>query len=153
MEQTIGNFVSAALIAVISAWIGVWFSVRRFRAEKWWEKKSDAYARIIEALHVSKMFSDKHLEAGERARDVSEEARQQLLKAATAAHNEILRVIDIGAFLLSSASLERLKKYQTEAEAASSAEGWREYLELDWAATNSCLTDLILLAKKDLGIA
>jgi hypothetical protein len=61
------------LIAAVSAWITVQLSLRRFRTERWWERKVEAYERIIGALHDAKAFADTHLHAGLEQRDVPDE--------------------------------------------------------------------------------
>jgi hypothetical protein len=150
MEQTAVNVLTAILIAAISAWITVQLSLRRFRTEKWWERKVDAYSRVIEALHNSKAFSDQYLHATYQGRELSEERQAELRLRARAARDDILKAMDVGAFLFSKEALDRLKQYQKDEEDASKHESWHDHLESDWAAANNCLKDIIAISKKDL---
>jgi hypothetical protein len=138
------------VIAAVSSWITVQLSLRRFRSERWWERKVQAYEKIIGALHDSKAFSDKHLEAEYSGREIGEEKDKELRARSKVAHEEIEKAIDIGSFLLSDEALSRLKQYQKDMEKASDTQMWLEYLEGDLAATSNCLKDLIQIAKKDL---
>lgn len=138
------------VIAAVSAWITVQLSLKRFRSERWWDRKVEAYERIIEALHHSKAFSDAHLNAKYEGRKLPEEYDKDLRVRSSQAHVEIEKATDIGAFLLSDEAHERLKKYREEAKEASKTPHWEEYLEGDLMATESCLADLIKIAKKDL---
>ncbi len=47
------NILTGIVIAVISSLIATHLALKRFRTEKWWERKVDAYLKIIEALHNS----------------------------------------------------------------------------------------------------
>lgn len=150
MEQIALNVLTAILIAAVSSWITVRLSLRRFRAERWWERKADAYSRVIEALHNSKAFADQHLEAGYQGRELPEDRDKELRSRVRAAQDEIRKAMDVGAFLLSEDALNRLKQYEKGAEDASGQKSWYEYLEADWAATDKCLKDMIEIAKNDL---
>ena len=138
------------VIAAVSSWITVQLSLKRFRSERWWERKAQAYEKIIGALHDSKAFADKHLKAEYGGRKIAEEMDKELRARSKVAHEEIEKAIDIGSFLLSDEALSRLKQYQKDMEKASGTQMWFEYLEEDLAATSNCLKDLIQIAKKDL---
>lgn len=138
------------IIAVVSAWVTVQLALRRFRAEKWWEKRVEAYERVIEALHHSKAFTSVHLDAAYAGKDVPEERDKELRAKSKEALREIEKATDIGGFLLGEEALERLRRYQKEAKEASNTTSWHKYLEDDWAATNSCLENIIQIAKQDL---
>ena len=59
----VGTLSTGVVIAAISSWITVQLSLRRFRTERWWERKAEAYERIIGALHDSKVFASRHADA------------------------------------------------------------------------------------------
>ena len=69
---------AAILIAAVSSWITVQLALRRFRRERWWERKTDAYTKVIEALHNSKEFSDRHLEAAQAGREIPDDLLEPL---------------------------------------------------------------------------
>jgi hypothetical protein len=149
IEQTAINVLTGIVIAAVSAWIAVQLSLRRFRAEKWWERKVDAYSRIIEALHNSKTWTDEHLDAESHAREIPEEKEKELTGRARAAHDEIRKAINVGGFLLSDEALNRLRQFEKESN--KKHDSWVDYLESDSAATDNCLKDIIEIAKNDLG--
>jgi hypothetical protein len=139
------------VIAAVSSWITVQLSPRRFRSERWWERKVQAYKRIIGALHDSKAFANNHLEAVYEVRELGEETIQDLRARAKTATDEIVKAVDIGAFLLPNEALSRLKQYRNEEKKAGNLDDWHGYLEADWDAADKCLKDLIQIAKRDLG--
>jgi hypothetical protein len=150
MLDTVLAIFTGIVIAAVSSWITVQLSLKRFRSERWWERKVQAYEKIIGALHDSKAFADKHLEAEYSGRKISEEKDKELRSRSKVAHEEIEKAIDTGSFLLSDEALSRLKQYQKDMEKASDTRSWFEYVDEDLAATGNCLKDLIQIAKRDL---
>ena len=136
------------IVAAVSSWITVQLSLRKFRTEKWWELKAEAYSKIIGALHNSKAFADEHLNAHNRGYKISEEKEKEVRRRANEAKEKISKAVDIGAFLLSERALARLKQYQKDAQAG--AEDWYKSLEKDWEVSHKCLKDIIEIAKIDL---
>src|SRR5271166_4371368 len=49
--QFIPNLVNSLIVSGFTAFLTVRFALGRFKKEHWWERKVDAYSRIIEALH------------------------------------------------------------------------------------------------------
>ncbi len=138
------------VIASLTAIITVRLSLHRFRVEQWWQFRVETYKRLIEALYDSKSFNDKHIEELQTGRKVSEEEETKLRTAAEAAIEEIDRMASIGGFLLSDEVRSKLKQYRGEVKQASITTDWCKYLTDEWAVTNSCLEDIIEIARRDL---
>lgn len=150
--DNITTILTGILIAATSSWITVQLSMRRFRTERWWERRVKAYERVIEAFHNSKAFSDVHLKAIYTGKEISEEQDKEIRARAKEAGREIERAIDLAGFFLGNEARSRLKQYQKDVANSSAAMSWHEYLEQDWTAINSCLEDIIEIAQKDLKI-
>ena len=148
--NTIETILVGIMISAVTSLITVQLSLHRFRKEKWWEKRVEAYERVIEALHHSKAFSDVHLEAIHEGGNVSDERKEELRIAAKDASCEIERAVDLGTFFLGDAAHGRLRQYQKDAKKAYAAQDWYAHLERDWVATKSCLEDIIEIAQRDL---
>jgi flagellar biosynthesis/type III secretory pathway M-ring protein FliF/YscJ len=95
----------ALLIALLSAWITVKLSQRKFREERMWDRKAAAYERIIEAFHKSKKFSSEHLDAQYESRELVEDRDKELRRLSAEAREEISRAADVGSFTLSARAL------------------------------------------------
>lgn len=152
MENFFSTLASGVFIALVSSFVTVRLSLRKFRTEKWWERKADTYSKIIEALYQSKRFTDRHLGEAFGERTISEDHKSELLAAAHVASAEIERITNVGAFLLSEKAMARLAQYEKAQKHASDTRDWGEYLERDWEAVSTCLTDMIAIAKEDLAI-
>jgi hypothetical protein len=146
----IPNIVTGLASGGLSAWITYQLAFRRFRAEKWWERRADAYSGIVEALHNSLIFADTHINYMQKGSEVPPEKDAALRKAAQAGHDEILRAVNVGKLFLSSAALNRLTRFLEESENIN-AEMWSDYLEEDYGLTNTCLNEFAQLARDDLG--
>ena len=141
------------VIAAVSAWITVQLSLRRFRAEKWWEMKVEAYRRVIEALHDATKYPEAHFDAAVEGYKISDEGKEELRLIARKASIEILRATETGGLLLSSRALCRLRKYQEERmEVDHSGVDIASQYDLHLGAINTCLNDLIDIARRDLKI-
>ncbi len=150
MEEHLLRIAIAVTVAIVSAWVTVRLSLRRFRSERWWELKVQTYQNVIEALHNSKLFVDKHLEAGYDFRELSEERDKELRHKSKIGHDELDKIMDIGALMLSETATLRLQQYRKDAKEAGNQPDWVGYLEADYSALDSCLKDFISIAKKDL---
>ena len=150
MPELAMNILTGIVIAAVSSWITVQLSLRRFRAEKSWEKKAEAYERVIEALHHAKAFSYIQMKANSLGTNVSDERVEVLREKAGKSWLEIELAADVGSFILSEKAHGRLKKYLSEVRRASDKRSSIEYLDAYWEATNDCLNDIIRMAKNDL---
>ena len=137
------------LIAVVSPWIAVRLSLGRFRDEKLWEKKVHAYERIIEALHYLKVDTDTSFEAVVAHMDIPEEKKKVLRIASSNARSELERAFNIGSFILSEECQERLKIFLKAVARSSNAQDYFTHLDAYGAAIDSCLNDIIRIAKQD----
>lgn len=146
----IPNIVTGLASGSLSAWITYRLAFDRFRAEKWWERRADAYSGIVEALHNSLTFADTHIASMQRGGEVPPEKDAAVRKAAQAGHDELLRAVNVGKLFLSSAALSRLTRFLEESENIK-AEMWTDYLEKDYHLTNTCLSEFAQLAREDLG--
>lgn len=150
MDQTIVQLFVGVAIAAASAWITVRLSRRQFQTNRWWERRVEAYERVIEAFHNAKRFASEHLEAEYRGREVGEERDAQLRKLAKDARDEIVRASDIGSFILSPEALGILARFEAESEQPGKHESWYEYLDSEWSLAHRYMKDFIAEAQRDL---
>src|SRR6266436_7586330 len=93
--QSISNIVIGLISGGLSTWITYRLAFRRFRAEKSWERRADAYSRIIEALHNLQKYPDTHINYLWKHSEAPTEKDEALRKAAETATDEILRAVDV----------------------------------------------------------
>ena len=66
------------------------------------------------------------------------------------AGREIRKAVDLGGFLLGKEARARLREHISDRRRATDSDGWDDYLLRDLDATDSCLRDLIGIARRDL---
>jgi len=150
MEQIALTIFTGILIAAATSWITVHLSLRQFREEKWWERKANAYSNILDALHKTKKISDEHLQAGYKYKDVPDERDKELRELAKESREELLRAVDVGAFLLCNEAVEVLKDYDDQTDALHEQPTWYDYIDADNTICHRTLKKLIIIARKDL---
>lgn len=139
------------LVGAAISWITVQLSVNKFRSERWWERKVDAYERVIEALHHIKAVETVELHYAEQMRDVPEERDRELAERVKPAYEEMRKVFDVGAFQLSAKAYARIMEFNEEREAAWEANLGYATVDLSLHAAETCLKDFIVIAREDLG--
>lgn len=144
------NIVTGLVSGGLSAWITYRLAFRRFRAEKWWERRADAYSGIVEALHNSLNFAETHIDYAQKGSDIPPEKDAAVRKAAQAGRDEICRAANVGKLFLSAAATNRLTRFLEESDNIKTY-GWFDYLEKDYELTKTCLNEFVQLAKEDLG--
>ena len=51
LGRLLGELLVGLVVAVVASLVTVRLSLKRFYAERWWDRKADAYTRVIAALH------------------------------------------------------------------------------------------------------
>jgi hypothetical protein len=145
-----GNIVSGIVIAVISARLTVHFALKRFYSEKWWERKTEAYIAIIEALHHVRNHADTNLTFSMRNRELPEQGEKRLTEQLEGAMAELRKRADIGSFIISEEAVSALGAFMNELDGSAKTADWVEHLELKLTAVDKCLDTMRRIAKSDL---
>jgi len=152
-SDLLSAFGTSIATAVITAMVTVRLSVRQFQSQKWWERKVDAYTRIIEALQAMYRFSSEAFEAEIEGRELAGEYADALRAGWRAGRDELKRAIGYGSLVISSEAYRALEELEDALDAARREQTWTEHLDSETAALGSCLGDVRQLAAKDLGVA
>ena len=150
--ELITTIIGAIVISFVSSWITVQLSLRRFQAEKWWEIRVNTYKQLIGAFHDCKVFSETYWNAEQDGWhwEISNKDREILSRRFEEAMREIKRATDLAGFLLSDEALTRLKKFQKERREAIDEGEFTRMLFRQMKVSDSCLQDLIEIARRDL---
>jgi len=146
------KFISAVVIAVITAIVAVHLSLRRYRSEQWWSRKADSYAAIFSALHDMKIFLSKSLEdqIGNAAQPPDE--MDKLAQRWVQGSESLDRAIDMGIFLFSPSAVAELEKLQGGLQRESVNDFSWDNIPNRLDIIEECLHSVRILALKDLGI-
>lgn len=141
-----------ASISIVAAFLAAWLSVRRFRDEKWWERKASAYSELIDALHKMKWRLSETYDAILEQRELSKEYSNELLHEFKLARQNVWRIADSSSFLVSPEVFKAAEEMEKGLSSAQIAESWFEHIDEQFAAVNKCLKQVKSIGTKELGI-
>jgi len=106
---TAGLAFVASIIAIIVSAYNARFA--RFASERWWERKAEAYTRIIDALSDLVYYFQETYETVIEGIDKSEERKQEIHEHWKRGNLAVRKATNIGAFLISPEAENALKQY------------------------------------------
>lgn len=140
------------MVAVITAFLAVKLSLRRFYTERWWERKEEAYSRIVEALHRYKKYDEEKLDR-EMEYLRHDNGREKILAQQWAESNaELEKAVDLGAFIVSAEVETIIRNFLKRKIGDPNHELLSKIIENDLVHVEKCLSDVKSAVKRDLGI-
>lgn len=139
-------------VAVLTALVSVQLALRRFRAERWWERKAEAYTSILGALFDVQRSLRAETARIEEGREISQAYRDSLTEQARHGYSEIRLASVLGTFLFSAEAAARLATLVDEIDEQGYSLDPLERLFAELRSANGALEDLKTLAKDDLSV-
>lgn len=140
------------IVGVLTAIIAVRLSLRRFHAERWWERKADAYSRIVEALHAAMEYWAARSHEDMTGHQVAEEREKRLSEDYDRAAQELNKATGVGAYIVSEEVAVSLARLQKRPRLDSKDYAWFEIYEAEYEAHKKALIEIRQLAKRDLRV-
>lgn len=152
MEIEAVKLVAQIAISAGAAFLAAKLAAKRFREDKWWEKKMAAYAELVEALHEMKWPPSEHFDAAIEGRDISEDESRALWNEFKAGRRKVWRLAEGSSFLISPTVMEAVREMEAELADARSAHTWEEHLDNQYGAVENCLKKIKELGAEELGV-
>lgn len=152
MELELGKFIIQSAISIGGAFLAAHLAMKKFRSEKWWEKRAAAYAELVEALHIMKWPIGEHLEAAYESRDIPDEENNRMWEEFRVARRNIWKIADSSTFLVSGEVMSAVMEMERALGNARNAKSWIDHLDEEFAAIDRCLERVKQIGKSDLGI-
>jgi hypothetical protein len=143
------GLVPAILVAIVTSITTVVLALRRFRQERWWNKKEAMYAELLETLHGLKRYTESYLERYHS--DSDKEGQDEINRIWKECSAKLSRLEDLASFQMSNRAVAILRDYSKDCAAARS-ENTYEWAEGDLVAVEDCFEKLKSEAKRDLKI-
>ena len=140
---------TALVVSIISTLITAQLSLRHFRVERWWKRKSEAYDDVISAMEHLCFIAGSSINAEMRGREPTKFEKQQGEKW-EASRRKVTRAIHLSGYLLSDDAKLALEEYLKEMR--KSPENYFDALDLGFSASTKCLEKITKIARRDLGI-
>lgn len=153
MSEFFQGIGSQLFIAAVTAFLTVRLSIRAFSTQRWWERKADAYASIVQALshelsETWRLMDDEERRPGRETPDPTPE--QENLRRD--AQRRIQEAAATRAFIVSEEAAERLVTLRNELADATKENTYYEHLGVRYAALEKCIKALRDCAVNDLGV-
>jgi hypothetical protein len=146
---------AAALLAFVASVIATAVALynarfRRFARERMWERKAEAYSRLIEALSSLVYYYEEHAEAASGDESLSDAYKKELQAHWTKGYAEVKRATATGGFLISNDAAAALERMWRERYKGVHPDDWVGVVEAHHKAARECLQALVAAAKRDL---
>lgn len=142
---------TAVIIAFPTAYLTSYFSIRKYRTDKWWDKKSQCYCDSINALNEIIAVCDAFIEEKVHGVTLSKEERDSLEKKYKKNMEFCYLQINIGKLLMSDKAHKILQGYEREIYSLENGSDKAVLMESVREVTEGYLEAFIPLAKTDLG--
>lgn len=152
MPEWVGNIAAGLFVAVVTSVVTVRLSIKRFRSERWWERKVEAYTDLLAALSDSKRYAN--LQARVRlTQSESNQAADRLEEQHRDAYDRLRRATTVGSFILSKDVAQRLEDLDSRLAGLEYDSGptW-EYFEMSAELYSNAISDIRAAAKSDLEV-
>jgi len=138
------------VVGLVTAFVTVRLTLGRFREERWWERKAQAYADLFQALFDVQWHAKRHLEEIEEGAHFVEGYMKQLADRASAGYMAIRKYAAIGPFLFSPATATRLAQLEKSLDQRTYNLDPHEEFSETLDAVTAALKDLRTTAHRDL---
>lgn len=145
------------LIAVVTSFLTVRLAIRQFYAQKWWERKQEAYSEIMEALFRFQRYHRRWMYIEGKSMPVSNEHAVNLGQEYDDAVGKLEKAAAIGAYIISDEAAALIDTVLREEnrllqEMVNERISSMEYFSGSKQAIDTCIATLRDVAKRDLRV-
>lgn len=150
VDDIIGKIAPSVVAAIVASWVTVRLAFGRFKKENLWQRKLEAYSKILDSLHVCRIRAERLMNDSLRDTERIDENAREFDIEYTKATSELHRIIDTGVLILPEEITNRLvtvmKPRFNDWKEMSSYEFW----DSEDDRINSALNEVIKIARSDL---
>ena len=145
---SLGSIIIPSGVAITAVWLAAQFASRQAHLGRVWDRKAEAYAAILEALHEMDEWFSQTLDDEFLARDVSKAIKKARAEDYGAARKLLRRSIAREVWLLPTTVEQRIKNMNKVL--AARHESWFEDIDTGCSEVRRTIADVAALAKSDL---
>mgnify|MGYP001574868345 CR=1 FL=1 len=153
LQSAVVALVPSLVVAVVTAYLTVRLSLRRFHSERWWERKAETYSRVVESLYHVKAYGDAMVREDLEGVQYTPEHKKRLREEYSAGHRELSKATSIGAYIICDDAAKVLDELRKRPRLDWDENPPWEVFEDDARAYGEALTKMREIAKKDLGVS
>ena len=145
-----GEIAVGIVVGLVSSVVSTHLALRRYRSERWWDKKYDAYTAILNSFHSLLQGVEASHKEILTDTEPTEEQQAESNRRYREAISEIERHITLGTFLLRHDAIESLEKLKNDLKAANNTHDFMVHLDASEWAYRDALTKIRELAREEL---
>jgi hypothetical protein len=149
-SELVKELLISGITGLIAALFAVRISLQKFSSQKWWERREEAYSKIIGVLSALRVYLGNWEEDVLNIRNLNQEEKQGLFKKMREEGEKIEQIASEDAFRITKKSNKAL--HELVKSLGSYGEYQIEGLEIHTKAVSECLDIIKTEAKKDLRI-
>ena len=140
--------------AIFLAWITVVFALSRYKKEKHWERKLQAYSDVLAALGTMNQILNQWIREVEERREASPEQIDDNVQRYRSAMEKIEETSSVAALILSTKVNRRLRNLITDLHRANNDDqrSWLSVLQEEQSIVEKARDDLVEIGKSELGL-
>ncbi|WP_129138772.1 hypothetical protein [Modicisalibacter coralii] len=149
------DFLKTILAVLVSSYLTMMFAMTRFRSERIWERRADAYSKTIRCLHRHKDYAENYIDhLSEHQSDYLDGKIRKLSLQSQKATSETREALEINYFFLSSDAISVINKFLA---GPNFPPGYEEYMDQEEIATQylelaeESISNLHTIARRELG--
>jgi len=148
--QSIISGLIPAIIVSITAYVTIKLSVKQFYSGKWWEKKAEAYSRIIENLSYLQYYFGEWYSEGLNEKKLTDKDKEKLSEGSRKTRESITKTAVIGAYVVSDDTATALATLLRELEKENPIGDWVGDIDRCYGLVKECIEKIKEYAKADL---
>ena len=148
----IQTFVTAIIVAVPTSWFSVYFALKKYRTEKWWDNKAQCYIDTVSAMNDIIRFCDATLAEELDDIAITNNMRKELGDKFHEGKALIESQLNIGRLLMSEKAYKDLLSLDQALSKAEREDDFAQQIAGIRVETDDCLYSFIPHAKEDLGV-
>ena len=152
-DSLAANVISSVATGLLTALISVRLALRRFRSERLWDRRVQAYSNLFEALFHVKAYTKRALDRIEGGGDLNDDYMKELAARSGEGYREIRKAVVIGVLALGPEAVKRLESLEADFDDPHHNMDLHEEISADLDAVTRAIDDLRPIAKRDLQIS
>lgn len=156
MDSEILKFTAQAIIslcgAFLAAILAAHLAMRRFREEKWWQRKSEIYSELINELHELKYPKVRFFDSLAEGVKIEDDEAHELIRQEKDSQVKVFQVAERSSFVLNKSVLSEIRKMDQYLNRAKKQESAIEQYQDEIHAIDECILRVKAIGRKDLQI-
>ena len=148
----IQTLVTAIIVAIPTSILSVYLALKKYRSEKWWEKKLECYLNTINAMNDIIRFCDDTLAEKLDIESMSDDRKKEMKNEFHKGKIVLQTQTNIGPLLISEEAYKSLRSLDSKLSSTEREDDFIKKIAGIRLEIDDCLIAIVQHAKDDLGV-